>query len=277
MKEVSYIKKKYIDYINNIIKKNSVSHAYILEIDNYDTDYVFLLDFIKMILFNTTYDNIDSIDSSVIKSIDEGNYPDIYTIDTNLSMIKKSEIIDLMSEFKNKSLLNNKKIYIIKEAEKLNDYSANTILKFLEEPENDIIAFLVTYNRYLIIDTILSRCQILSLKENDNISFNDNSVVDVLECILNPKKFFINYNIYINDVFSDKKKIKEKIYEVERIILSYLDKTLDNGEIKIMLDKNDKNDLINIMTIIETELPKLDFNVNIKLWLNSLFSILIGG
>ena len=46
MKEVSYIKKKYIDYINNIIKKNSVSHAYILEIDNYDTDYVFLLDLI---------------------------------------------------------------------------------------------------------------------------------------------------------------------------------------------------------------------------------------
>ena len=56
---------------------------------------------------------------------------------------------------------------IIKETEKLNASSANTILKFLEEPEDGIIAILLTDNRYHVLDTILSRCQILSLKENE--------------------------------------------------------------------------------------------------------------
>ena len=51
-----------------------------------------------------------------------------------------------------------------KEADKLNMSSANTILKFLEEPEDDIVAILVANNRYAVIETILSRCQVLSLK-----------------------------------------------------------------------------------------------------------------
>ena len=38
--------------------------------------------------------------------------------------------------------------YIIKNAERLNPSSANTILKFLEEPEDNIIAILLTNNRY---------------------------------------------------------------------------------------------------------------------------------
>ena len=64
-------------------------------------------------------------------------------------------------------------LFIIYNAEKLNTSSANTILKFLEEPEENIIAVLTTDNRYQVLDTILSRCQNLvfapNLKENKKI------------------------------------------------------------------------------------------------------------
>ena len=55
-------------------------------------------------------------------------------IKTEAQSIKKEEILQLKEKFKTKSVYNSKRIYIIEEAEKLNSSSANTLLKFLEEP-----------------------------------------------------------------------------------------------------------------------------------------------
>ena len=73
----------------------------------------------------------------------------------------------MQEEFKFKNLYGKYLIYIIKQANLLNKASANTILKFLEEPHENIIAILITDNVYNCIDTIVSRCQILSLKNNN--------------------------------------------------------------------------------------------------------------
>ena len=43
------------------------------------------------------------------------------------------QLLELQKEYSNTSLLNNKRIYIIKNAEKMNQASGNTILKFLVE------------------------------------------------------------------------------------------------------------------------------------------------
>lgn len=47
-------------------------------------------------------------------------------------------------------------------AEYLNASSANAMLKFLEEPEEHIIGFFLTNNKENVINTIKSRCQILT-------------------------------------------------------------------------------------------------------------------
>ena len=41
--------------------------------------------------------------------------------------------------------------------------AANSILKFLEEPNDDIIAFLITNSFDNVMTTIVSRCQIIKL------------------------------------------------------------------------------------------------------------------
>ena len=191
---LSDVKKLYIDYINNVVVNKKFSHAYLIELDNYDSDMKYVYIFIKMLICNISYDDLLKSDNNIIKLIDDGNYPDITIVSSDTSVIKKSAIIDLQREFNNKSLLNNYKIYIIKEAEKLNGSSANTILKFLEEPEDNIIAFLLTDNRFHVIDTILSRCQVLSLKESKyNYIFND-ELFDFIGYLLKPNNFFISYN-----------------------------------------------------------------------------------
>ena len=272
---LSKVKEKYINYIDNIIINNKVSHAYLIEIDDYDSDLSYIFSFIKMILFNMTYNKMNASDNKIIKLIDEDNYPDISIISSDSSTIKKSLILDLQKEFKNKSLYNNKKIYVIKESEKLNASSANTILKFLEEPEEDIIAILVTDNRYHVIDTIVSRCQILSLKEKIYDYVVNEDIIDFISYILNPDDFFINYNDIIKNKYSDKNVLKSVIIDVESVFLDYLSNgnNVDfNKDIRIVLDKNDNALLINIISIIEDELPKLSYNVNYKLWVDSFFS-----
>ena len=62
--------------------------------------------------------------------------------------------------------------------------------------------------------------------------------------------------------------------ECEFMSLEFL---VDKNVLSIV-SKSDNNTLLNVISIIEEELPKLKFNVNYKLWLDSLFSKLtIGG
>lgn len=279
---ISVVKKNYIDYIDKIIKNNKLSHAYLIEVDDYYKDSSYIFDFIKMILLNEDYKSMKNSKNQIINLIDDNNYPDIKIIETDTSTIKKSQMIELQKEFSNKSLLNNKRIYIIKDAEKLNPASANTMLKFLEEPEDDIVAILVTNNRYKIINTILSRCQVLTLKENLVPMIEDDGLIDLLKCLLKPKNFFLKYNYFINEVIPDKFIAKDKISIIENIIIHYLnnkyigDSDFDKKLTKIFENIEEKN-LLNTISIIEEETKKLDFNVNYKLWIDSLISKLIMG
>ena len=280
MCELSYVKQNYINYIDGIIRNNKISHAYLVEVGNYEEDLSFVLSFIKMILCGLTYDELLTSDNKIINLVDSGNYPDISIISSVSSVINKSLITELQKEFSNRSLLGGKRIYIIKEAEKLNASSANTILKFLEEPEDDIIAFLITSNRYHVIETVLSRCQILSLREESFSFSSDDSFSDFLDVVVHPNNFFMRYNSYVKELFSDKAVFKERLLEVENLILMYLSSvsrdTFCEDVLFLLKNKSDK-ELIQIVSIIEDEVPKLEFNVNYKLWIDSFFSKLIGG
>lgn len=278
MADISIIKKNYIHYVDRIINNNRVSHAYLVEVDNYDDDLSYIYHFIKMILCNLSYSDVEKSNNPIIHQIDHHNYPDITVISSDTNVINKSLLIDLQKEFSNKSLINGKRIYIIKESEKLNGFSANTILKFLEEPEDDIIAFLLTDNRYHVIDTILSRCQVLSLKEENSILNYCDSFLDFFHFIINPNDFFIHYNSSFKDSFVDKSVIKEHLLLTENVLLQYLENNqLISENVRVLISKLNNQEIINIISIVEDELPKLYYNVNVKLWCDSFFSKIIGG
>ncbi len=283
MNEKSLVKSNFIDYVDKIVLNNKVSHAYLIEVDNYDNDIKYIYNFIKMMLLKCSYKDAVNSMEKVSKLIDDNNYPDIVVVSSDSLTIKKEQIIDLEKEFNNKSLFDNKRIYIIKESEKLNASSANTILKFLEEPEDDIVAILLTDNRYHVIDTILSRCQVLSLKENFyDINFSD-EIMDLLELFLSPKKYFINPKNVYTVYFTDKINSKELLNNISNILISSINYSILNEKNEYsdifnnILKNNDINKLINILSILDDEIYKLNFNVNLKLWLDSLFCKLIGG
>lgn len=283
--ELTATKKKYYSLIKNIVDFNKISHAYMVEIDDYDEDFSYVLDFVKYILCQKNDKKLNDgscFTCSICSQVDTNTYVDLKIIEPDGNVIKKKQLTALQEEFRNKSLLNNKKIYIIREADKLNDSSANTILKFLEEPEDDIIAILVTTNRYKVIETILSRCQVLSLQDNDgSVEVYDN-IIDLIRFIVRKDDLFINYNKIYNDILPEKNVAKEILSEVEIILINYLNYVSNsdfscNEEVVKILSKIETETITKFIAIIEEEIQKLEYNVNYKLWLDCLFAKLIGG
>ena len=282
MRNLSIVKKKFFDYVDHIIDNNKVSHAYIIEVDDYDQDMIDVFDFVKMILFNKKHDELEQINEGIIKFIDNNMYPDIKLIEPDGNNIRKRQLLELQQEYSNTSLLNNKRIYIIKNSEKMNQASGNTILKFLEEPEDNIVALLLTNNRYSVLETILSRCQVLSLKEADLMDEEEEQFLKFLKFVVNPKDFFKRYNYFINNYITDKNIAKEKLMQVESTIIQYLNNQYFgesfNEKISNILSNIEENKLLTYLSIIEEELPKLEYNINYKMWVDSLFSkLIIGG
>ncbi len=283
MNELSITKTKYLDLINRIVLNHKVSHTYLIELDNYDSDLKYVYDFIKMILLDISHEALLKSDDPIISLIDTHNYPDIMEIKPVGNLIKKGQLLDLQQEFNNTSLIGDKRFYIIMDADKMNSASSNTILKFLEEPGDNIYAFLLVHNRYQVLDTILSRCQILTLCENSLDFEIDENLIKLLGCVLHPKDLFIQYNTFINELFVDKNIFKDELLNIEKIFILYLnDKYTSthmlNEEILDLFKDIDSKVLLKYLSIIEEEIGKIDFNVNYKLWVDSLFSkLIIGG
>ena len=258
------------DIILDIINNNKLSHSLLFEVDYNDNYMDKILNIIKLMYCNKKNKNYDSLNCgncNICRLIDENSFPDLSIVDTDSSWIKKQQLLDLKSEFNNKSLSGFKKIYIIKEAEKLNASSSNSLLKFLEEPEDDIIAILVTSNRYLLLDTIISRCQVFNLKGDNNFLNDDemSAVLCFLEYIKKKNNLFIDYKRLLENIFIDKNNAINLLNNVEKYIVS------NNFKCDIELKA-----LMNFVSIIEVEKQKLEYNLNFKLWLDSFFSRIIG-
>lgn len=276
MSDVGIRNESFISFTENIIAHNKISHAYIIELCDYDNDISLVHNFIKLLLCKSGIDTFDKLNCgscNICNLIDHHNYPDIRYIEPDGKEIKKNQLLDLQKDFNNKSLLENKRIYVIKEADKLNVAAANTLLKFLEEPADDIVAILLTKNRYKLLDTILSRCQVLTIgSEDDNYEYNE-EINTIISYIIKGDSLFINYSSLF-ELLPDKIVAMDYLKRIEIIFLNFLQ---NDESVYSCLSGVNKDLIIHFLNVIEIELMKLDYNVNYKLWLDSLFSKLIGG
>ncbi len=278
-------KQRFIDYTLN----NKFSHAYIFEVDNYDEDYSFVLDFVKMLFCgNKNMSEMNCGKCNICELIDNGNFPDLFVIKPNGNEIKKEQLISLEMEFSNTSVVSKNKIYIILEAEKMNRHASNSILKFIEEPRDNVYGILVTKNKYKLLPTIISRCLYFNIRDDQKYSFEDNYYEKFVSNLVNTDNLFINYDSLI-EYFYDKEKdeneeskakksfSKKKIVNFFNNLIVYL---LDyyNGNVENKhLDKMYKNKVFEYIYVIQECLLDLEFNLNYKLWFDNLFCRLNGG
>lgn len=279
--------------LSNAIKNGKYSHAYLFEANGFYDIENLVFSFIKELLCPKK----NCSDCNICKMIDTKNYPELKIIKPDGMWIKKEQLLDLQEEFTKKAIIGNKKIYVIFEAEKLNKSASNSILKFLEEPEENIIALLITNNMYQMLETIISRCQVLNLREAKP-DINNLSTIDkiktifpfeeeVIKKIINfPKYYETNYLdtiVYMQKLWHDCVKTKEEYLNAFTILILYYKDVLNyklninityfNDYINDIKEVSKKNNIISICNKLKILLEykeKIKFNVNTALLMDRL-------
>lgn len=95
------------------------------------------------------------------RAISGGRLPDVWEIEREGQEIRIDQMRALKQAAYLRPMVARKRVFIIEEAERMNEEAANSLLKTLEEPPLFSHIILLTSNPHLLLPTILSRCQIL--------------------------------------------------------------------------------------------------------------------
>lgn len=164
----SYLKEKQeVVYktLKNSFKNNKTSHAYLISgAKGLPILQVAIFMAKSLICNHKDEDGFACLNCIHCKKVDDNSYADLKIISGE--QLKTNEVMSLQEEF-NKSPLEdgNVKVYIIDLIERAPIASLNKLLKFIEEPSSNIVALFTTNSVDSILQTIVSRCQIIKLKE----------------------------------------------------------------------------------------------------------------
>lgn len=272
--------KEFYSIMKNAINTSKISHAYMFEIDdNLDID-EFEKDICKILI------NSDDNDTNLL--IDNDNYPNIKKVQADGLWIKKEQIQEVQSDFRKESYDNNLKIYIIEDASKLNKSSGNTLLKFLEEPEKNIVAILLTKNKYSVIKTIMSRCINISLIKKNFVEISEEDIsykaVELIE-IYKDKALPYLYELILKaelernelyEMFENMQKIYNDFLHINNNINAKYNYFEQNKIANIKFDNNDGL-IIKKINAIQKNSEYMKNNVNIKTILDKIIIDVYGG
>lgn len=132
------------------------------------------------------------------KKIDHSTHPDIFKIQSENGSIKIEPLRELQKHLQFKPLEATYKMVILEDAHDLEAASGNAILKIVEEPPPQTIFVLLTPFEEKILQTILSRCQVVRfgqgdsspLARNDSPARNDEALSILEKFPQNPTDLF---------------------------------------------------------------------------------------
>lgn len=157
-----------IKLFENAINRNRLSHLYLLT----TKQGVNIKDKIDEISYLVLKDH--DLRSNLKDLIKDNNHSQIMYIKPETNVIKKEQILNLQKEFSKTSLINAPRIYIIESVDLISIEAANSLLKFMEEPENSsVLGILTSTNVSKVMPTIISRAQVIRvLDENKDDIYN---------------------------------------------------------------------------------------------------------
>lgn len=244
--EVDNIIQKFNDHLDKNINFQRVNHFYLIE-TNYtnkiELGYELINKIIKEKYINLSFEELLNEEYVLI-------------VDTENSIIKTEEVLEIKNKFSRKAVGEKPYFYLINDCEKMNRSSANKLLKFLEEPIENIYAIMLTSNKNKLLRTIVSRCQLTRFYviENEFINQKNEDIDFILKFVSSYEEKKEEAICYLNKDFYD--KLSDRIY---------LNKFLNN----ILFVYND---VLNLMFVDEvkyfnkykSELEKIKKNNNIK-------------
>lgn len=128
-------------------------------------------------LINCEKNNEESCGNcSSCEKIEKNSHPDIFIISTDEEHLKIDQFRKMKKDIIYKPYEGKFKVFIIRDAQKMQEAAANSILKIIEEPPKDTVIILTATGISGMLPTIVSRCQ--------KIHFNlvgKNKIIEILK------------------------------------------------------------------------------------------------
>lgn len=167
--EYNFIVEQPVAYrmMKNAIKKGN-AHAYLFHGPKGTHKLEMAIMFAQSLFCEHTKDGIACGSCDTCVRIQDGQFADMILVDGEKTSIKKEDILHIQKEFSTTALEKyGKKIYILNNCENSTAAAMNSLLKFLEEPEGDVLAILCTDQLERVLPTIVSRCQLVPFRLSD--------------------------------------------------------------------------------------------------------------
>ncbi len=254
----------------------SFSHAYLISVNSIDFAYTYVKSLVKEIVLGKNYDEDIENNQIICYQIDNDEFDDMYVVNPSTISINTEEINKLMTYMETKSLRKNgNRVYIIYGFERLSRDVSNKILKFIEEPTENLYAILLTENIEKILPTIISRCQIINLMfpfekiDEDKVDNFKNFLCKLIE----EKKRMIAYVYdYFNDAIGDRTLFYDSFLILEKIISQTINYKYEHVDENIyichQLLEYPSQTLINILIITNKLKCLIKGNINLNLLLD---------
>ena len=199
-------------------------------------------------------------------------HPDIFTTDGKKGK-SNTFSVDAIREIRDDAFIipneSDKKIYVLKNGQNMNEQSQNAILKILEEPPSYVFFIIVTTSKSTMLETVLSRVQVFSLlSDEEKITDKEMTIVkNMVSAIMNVNEIdlmeqtavFVKNNqlartilSLLTEVFRDALVIKSGFSREFRF--SRESETLSNG----LTSKS----LMNLITVCDDLINSIDRNCN---------------
>lgn len=173
------------EYINNL---TDYSHALLL-IESTESDpEEFILEYCQKIIKSLVCDS--KLANELCTKLRQNHYYDFVVVDGEKDSIKKEDILRIQNQFSRNGLEEaNIKFYVLKHFENASKSAVNSLLKFLEEPTENTFCIITTANENLILETIISRCERITLpKANEKVQ----TLIDKYKLNETQQKLFVN-------------------------------------------------------------------------------------
>lgn len=154
--------KAVVDRLEATFLNNRIGHAYLFDGETGTGKGEAAIHFAKLLLCERPENAVPCETCHACRRIDSRNHPNVTLIEPDGQDIKKDQMSSLIMQMTKKGYEPGRKIYMIARADRMNAAAANTLLKFLEEPEGEVTAILMTDSYHSILPTIQSRCQRIS-------------------------------------------------------------------------------------------------------------------
>ncbi|MBQ1172725.1 MAG: DNA polymerase III subunit delta' [Lachnospiraceae bacterium] len=154
-----------VEHLKTAVKADQVNHAYIIQGERSSGKEFIAKVFAEALQCEKNEDGDACGECHSCKQAEGGNQPDIIKVTHEKpNTIGVEDIRKITGDVVIKPYSSKRKIYIINEAEKMTVQAQNALLKTLEEPPSYAVIILLTTNVDALLQTIQSRCILLTMK-----------------------------------------------------------------------------------------------------------------